>query len=419
LKIRRYSNIYGKKDYKWLKIVITFVVIALVVFVAFSVADPIAKLFSGDFGDDNSSSSEFNPTVSYASDTTSELPDSSTDKTESTQSTSSEITVVRPDRTEYSEGLGVVLDRDVIKNAERFDAFLQNAVEQGVGNVIIELKDDEGYLYYNSNLKNARNCKAISSNAIKNLSSAIAKLRENNISVTAKINCFSDRIATDIKDAAVKYQGETGGKWLDDYKENGGKSWLNPYSDTACDYLLSIAKELTDMGVDNILLASLRFPGGHQQFAYYGYDSATVSRDECLARFVAKMKKQLEYADSEVWVEVNLRHYLEQDPEIYGTNPFEYGADCVLANLVAEDFGTSIFINNTTIVNPAKNYRDLIRTVIGKCQSANTDGVEIIPLLQGYGYENEDVQNQIKEAKKYLAKRYVLDINGADIPSVK
>ena len=50
MKIRRYSNIYGKKDYKWLKIVITFVVIALVVFVAFSVADPIAKLFSGDFG---------------------------------------------------------------------------------------------------------------------------------------------------------------------------------------------------------------------------------------------------------------------------------------------------------------------------------------------------------------------------------
>ncbi len=421
MKIRRYSNIYSKNDHTWLKIVITFVVIALVVFLAFSIADPIAKLFSGDLGDDTSS--EFNPTVSYASDTTSTQPDESDDKSESTgdnsQNTSSEAVVVRPDRTEYTAGLSVVLDRDVVRNSEKFEAFLQSAVAQGVENVIIELKDAEGYLYYKSNLRDAKNCKAISSNAITNLSAIISKLRENSITVTAKINCFSDRTATDIADAAVKYQGENGGKWLDDYKENGGKSWLNPYSDTAVNYLLNIAKELTDMGVDNVLLSSLRFPGGHQQFAYYGYDSNTVSREECLARFVSKMKATLEYANSEVWVEVDMPHYLGQQPEIYGTNPFEYGADCVVINLVAEDFGPSIFINNTTIQTPSKNYRDLIRTVIGKCQSMNTDGVEILALLQGYGYEDEDVQNQIKEAKKYSATRYALEIDGADIPLVK
>ena len=421
MKIRRYSNIYGKNDHTWLKIVIAFVAIALVVFLVFSIADPIAKLFSGDFGDDTSS--EFNPTVSYASDTTS-VPDNSdtpsTDISDNSQNASSEEpVVVRPDRTEYAAGLSVVLDREIVRNSEKFELFLQSAKAQGVENVIIELKDAEGYLYYKSNLKDAKNCKAISSNAITNLSAIIAKLRENGIAVTAKINCFSDRIATDIVDAAVKYQGDNGGKWLDDYKENGGKSWLNPYSDAAVNYLLDIAKELTNMGVDNVLLSSLRFPGGHQQFAYYGYDSTTVSREECLARFVSKMKSTLEYANSEVWVEVDMPHYLGQQPEIYGENPFEYGADCVVINLVAEDFGSSIFINNTTIQNPSKNYRDLIRTVIGKCQSMNTDGVDILALLQGYGYENEDVQNQIKEAKKYSATRYALEINGADIPLVK
>ena len=421
MKIRRYSNIYGKKDYTWLKIVLTFVVIALVVFLVFSVADPIARLFSGDLGNDTSS--EFNPTVSYADTVTSTLDASNTqsgDTTDNSQHTSSEEPVIiRPDRTEYTAGLSVVLELDVVRNSEKFEMFLQNAKAQGVENVIIELKDAEGYLYYKSNLKDAKNCKAISSNAVTNLSAIIAKLRENSIAVTAKINCFSDRTATDIADAAVKYQGENGGKWLDDYKENGGKSWLNPYSDTAVNYLLNIAKELTDMGVDNILLSSLRFPGGHQQFAYYGYDSNIVSREECLARFVSKMKTTLEYAGSEVWVEVDMPHYLGQQPEIYGTNPFEYGADCVVINLIAEDFGSSIFINNTTIQNPSKNYRDLIRTVIGKCQSMNTDGVEILAMLQGYGYEAEDVQNQIKEAKKYSATRYALEIDGADIPSVK
>ena len=401
---------------------IVFVAIALLVFIIFSVADPIAKLFSGDSGDSSNVSSEFRPTVSYASDVTPSQPDSSIDSTtskDSTNATSSEAVVVRPERTEYTTGLSVVVGVDVIKNSEKFAAFIESAVEQGVGNVIIELKDADGYLYYNSSIKNAKNCKAISSNAITNLSSIIAKLRENNIAVTAKIHCFSDRLATEIKDAAIKNAGEFGVNWLDELKEKGGKPWLNPYSNVACDYLLSIIKELTDMGVDNIMLASLQFPTAPQLYAYYGYDSEKVSREECLTRFVTEVKKQVEYAGSEVWVEAHISHYLEKDAEIYGSNPFNYPADCVVVNLVAEDFGSAIFINNTTVSNPVQNYRDLIRVVITKCQSINPEGVTMLPLLQGYGYEAEDVQNQIKEAKKYSATRYALVIDSEVVPSVK
>lgn len=422
MKIKRYNNIYGKNDNNWLKIVIAFVAIALLVFIIFSVADPIAKLFSGDSGDSSNTSSEFRPTVSYASDVTPSQPDSSIDSTtskDSTDATSSETVVVRPERTEYTTGLSVVVDVDVFKNSEKFAAFIESAVEQGVGNVIIELKDADGYLYYNSSIKNAKSCKAISSNAITNLSSVIAKLRENNIAVTAKIHCFSDRLATEIKDAAVKQGGEFGAIWFNAPKENGGKPWLNPYSDVACDYLLSIVKEVTNMGVDNILLSSLQFPTGSQSNAYYGYDSEKVSKDECLTRFVTAVKKQVEYAESEVWVEAQIPHYLDKNPEIYGSNPFNYLADCVVVNLVTEDFGSSIFINNTTIPNPVQNYRDLIRVVITKCQSMNYEGVPMLPLLQGYGYETEDVQNQIKEAKKYAATRYALVIDSEVIPSVK
>lgn len=421
MKIRRYSNIYGKNDHTWLKVVITFVVIALVVFIGFSVADPILKLFSGDFNDTSSAPSEFSPDVSYTDYVSS--TDASNDATVSqgttSETSSEEPVVVRPDRTEYTTGLSVMLPLDVIRSTENFDAFLQSAKEQNVKNVIIELKDEEGYIYYNTSNKNAKNCKAVSTKAVSNLKSVIAKLRENKIAVTAKIHCFSDRIATDIKDAAVKYQGENGGKWLDDTKENGGKSWLNPYSDAATNYVLSIAKELTDMGVDNILLASVRFPGGHQALAYYGYDSTSVSRDACLKRFVTSVKQHLAYANTEVWVEANIEHYLGKDPEVYGTNPFDLGADCVLANIVADDFGDSIFVNNVTVSNPHKNYRDLIRAVIGKCQVINESEVTIIPLLQGYNYENEEVKDQIKEAKKYGAVRYVLEVKSETLPDVR
>ncbi len=422
MKVRRYSNIYGKKDYTWLKILITFVVIALVVFVAFSVADPIAKLFSGDSSDTSGNTSDFSVDVSYT-DSISSVESTSSGATESQDTISStssqDEVVVRPERTEYTTGLSVTLSLDVIRNAEKFDVFLQSAEEQNVKNVIIELKDEEGYIYYNTANKNAKNCGAINKKAVSNLKSIIAKLRENNIAVTAKIHCFSDRLATDIKDAAVKYQGENGGKWLDETKENGGKSWLNPYSDTATNYLLSIVKELTDMGVDNILLASVRFPGGHQKYAYYGYDSETVSRSDCLARFVKKVKEQVAYAGSEVWLEADNNHYLGKEPEIYGENIFVFGADCVVANIVADDFDKAVFINNVTISDPHENYRDLIRAVMGRCQSINEGDATIIPMLQGYNYENEEVKDQIKEAKKYGATRYILEIKAETLPNVR
>ena len=421
MKVRRYSNIYGKKDHTWLKIVITFVVIVLVVFIAFSVADPIAKLFRGDFEDTSSNTSDFSADVSYTESVLS--GESSTETTESenvvSNTSSEEEVIVRPVRTEYEAGLSATLSVDVIRNTEKFEVFLQNAKEQDIKNVIIELKDADGYIYYNTSNKNAKNCDAISKNAVSNLKSVIAKLRENNIAVTAKIHCFSDKLATDIKDAPVKFQGEQGGKWFDNDKNNGGRPWLNPYSDVAINYLLSIAKELTDMGVDNIFLASVRFPGGVQTSAYYGYDSETVSRSECLARFVKKVKEHLAYADSEVWVEADINHYLGTEPKIYGDNIFVFGADCVVANIVADDFDNAVFINNVTINDTHKNIRELIRAVMGKCQSANEGDSTIIPMLQGYDYEDEDIKEHIKEAKKFGSVRYVLEIKAETLPDVR
>ena len=138
-----------------------------------------------------------------------------------------------------------------------------------------------------------------------------------------------------------------------------------------------------------------------------------------MKRFVTSVKQHLAYANTEVWVEANIEHYLGKDPEVYGTNPFDLGADCVLANIVADDFGDSIFVNNVTVSNPHKNYRDLIRAVIGKCQVINESEVTIIPLLQGYNYENEEVKDQIKEAKKYGAVRYVLEVKSETLPDVR
>ena len=48
--------------------------------------------------------------------------------------------------------------------------------------------------------------------------------------------------------------------WLDNEASKGGKPWLNPYSQTAQNYLLEVVKEVKNLGVDAILLDGVQLP---------------------------------------------------------------------------------------------------------------------------------------------------------------
>lgn len=394
---------------------------ALLVFIGWSVAGPISRLISGELGNDSSAvsdvQSDISQEISSGFTEASSAPVSS--NLNSSQAVSSEDVTVKPERVEYSSGLSVYLPLSVISDSAKLDAFIENAKAQDVKNVIIELKDSTGYLYYKSSVREAKKCEAVSSKAVGNISSVILKLKENGIAVTAKIHCFSDRIATDIAGAAVRYRGETGSVWLDGYKEEGGKSWLSPYSQVARDYLKNIASELGNLGVDNILLASVRFPGGYQKDAYYGGKSETQSRTDCLKEFVTEMKNHLSSSGVQVWLDVSDEYYINSDAEIYGTNPFTFGVEHIFVNLVAEDFGKSAFINNTAISDPYKNYNELISAVISASQSLNEDGAELIVMLQGYGYSANDIKKQISSTKRYAVTKYALKVTDENVPAVK
>ena len=89
---------------------------------------------------------------------------------------------------------------------------------------------------------------------------------------------------------AIRYESEDGVLWLDDSVDNGGKPWLNPYSDTAQKYVLDIIYDAVDFGADAIILDGLRFPeeSAAMGYAYFGVGTDDISREEALGMFAKR-----------------------------------------------------------------------------------------------------------------------------------
>ena len=106
-------------------------------------------------------------------------------------------------------------------------AFLQSAVDMGANGVMMDLKDANGYLLYQSTVAEAVGAGAISSSAV-DLPTVLAALGSYNMTPVARIHTWVDPIAPrTYTDMAVKYNG-TETLWLTDTRENGGAKLDEP-----------------------------------------------------------------------------------------------------------------------------------------------------------------------------------------------
>lgn len=162
-------------------------------------------------------------------------------------------------------------------------ATIEKAVNDQYNSVIFDFKRQNGSLSYNSKLTLAETFKAVASPGF-DVNSSVKMLLENNIIPVATIYCFSDNTAP-LVDNNIAVKTPDGNPW----KDKSGNTWLNPYSEVAVDYLVSIVKEAVEMGIKNIILEGVSFPGGDLSTAFFGEGVEQVDQAK-LDEFVAKVR---------------------------------------------------------------------------------------------------------------------------------
>lgn len=215
-------------------------------------------------------------------------------------------------------------------SAADLSATLTAAQEAGFNAVVFDVKDAEGNLYYQFTNAQARKVNTFTANAwtADGLSTLFDTMRACGLQPIPRLYAFRDNLgAKALADARVMLATNHSWGWYDADPNNGGRRWLNPYSDAARGYIHALVGELKDKGAAAILLDGVQFP--HQlKDAYLGEEAATVTKDAALTAFVEEARTRLG-EDCPLLLACTADSALGTATQVYGGNPLTFGATVV------------------------------------------------------------------------------------------
>lgn len=140
-------------------------------------------------------------------------------ETESSQS--------QPETVEAVQLHGVYMPESILLDSTQRSQFIQTCASNGINAIFFDLKNDKGYLTYQSSLSQAAELGSQSASAV-DLSQVTAEMEAAGITPIGRIYAFKDPLAASAKlEAAVHYQG-TEWAWLDNSAAMGQQGLAQP-----------------------------------------------------------------------------------------------------------------------------------------------------------------------------------------------
>ncbi|OON92747.1 MAG: hypothetical protein ATN34_05295 [Epulopiscium sp. Nele67-Bin002] len=167
------------------------------------------------------------------------------------------------------------------------DELISIANTTEINSFVIDVKDDNGHLTFDSNNPVLLEAGCVRNNPyISDINSLMKILYLNNVYPIARIVVFKDKIAsTKHPERMVQdYNGQV-------YATSQGEQWLNPYDISNWDYILEVCKEAINVGFKEIQFDYIRF---HESMNASRVDLPTdVSKTEIISQFVDFMMEEL------------------------------------------------------------------------------------------------------------------------------
>ncbi len=175
------------------------------------------------------------------------------------------------------------------KRESSFRAIIKKAKLAGVNGVVIDMKDDNGRILYDSKLPLVKKMKA--RKRLINLQKYLSILRENKIYSIARIVVFKDSCLFRYKNYKYAVRDKYNKRpWVGGI--NFKEYWVDPYSQFVQDYNISVGKELANLGFDEIQFDYIRFPtDGPVYRATYSYRKNEINKSLAIANFLKKARE--------------------------------------------------------------------------------------------------------------------------------
>jgi hypothetical protein len=142
----------------------------------------------------------------------------------------------------------------VFEGAGRLDDMLRLIDRSEANAMVIDVKETGGYLYYETDLPEARRSGA-DRRPIFELEQLLPRLKERGIYTIARMVVMKDNTVGESRPELAVRNSATGRPWHD----FGGGIWLDPYNPGVAEYIAAIAGDLAARGFDEVQLDYVRF----------------------------------------------------------------------------------------------------------------------------------------------------------------
>ncbi len=172
--------------------------------------------------------------------------------------------------------------------SEAFQDLLELVDETELNTMVIDVKDDEGRITYETELETARGIEA-QTRYISDMEGLMRTLKEHHVYTIARIVCFKDPLLAE-KRPELALKGPDGTPVTD----SNGLAWVNPYRREVWEYLTEVAGEAAAMGFDEIQFDYVRFPiGADADAADYGVNMLEYTRQQAITDFLTFASEEL------------------------------------------------------------------------------------------------------------------------------
>ena len=339
LKVKRYRRTFDSRSAKLKtikQILIWIFLLAVIFFGAFLLAKPVVSFFKNLSNKPDASSSANSTSVS--------------EQQPQEQQPAGQNKVL--------SGKGVFLSADEVRTADLAKAKAAQLKAAGVTFVMVQLKDADGTVQYNSTVAMAQASLAA---APIDTAALLAAFKEQGISVAASIYAYQDAAAAYAnRDAAVHYRGQDATLWLDNDPAKGGKPWLNPYSEKAQQYISDLVGELCEKGFTQIALSALQYPNASSlAYTTFGSAESSMAKEERLSQTLKQLTALAEQKGASLILEVPYAAAAGNSLTSYVVNPLSFGAKQLLI----------------TVSNKTLSSEEALKSIAAQAKQAGTSAI--------------------------------------------
>lgn len=174
--------------------------------------------------------------------------------------------------------------------SKKLTELVNDAINSGCNAVILDAKDMSGQLSYPSRVKLAQEIGSNNNPVVSSVSVLIRYLHEKGLHVVVRQVLFFDPILAAQRPELTLHSATTG----EQLTEKGKTGWVDPSRPEVQKYNLDIARELAELGVDEIQFDYIRYPTTENiRETRAGPGKTETTRHEIITAFLARAKREL------------------------------------------------------------------------------------------------------------------------------